>query len=182
MIRALFEESYRFSLHWVSLSLLELWPAAASMPMTRPACQALLPFWTTSWGRESKLQVTLTNKCKSILQLLLAIRCPQSPCLANPVLQLLQPIDDRHGHANKLARKQINYMTIDHWPLEFNLYGWPDEHLIKLIIVLIILTSFFSASGSGCGFPGAPAHSTVTFSPSDDNAREGTIAEYSCDR
>ena len=38
------------------------------------------------------------------------------------------------------------------------------------------------ASGSGCGFPGAPAHSTVTFSPSEDEAREGTIAEYSCDR
>ncbi|KAA0198250.1 hypothetical protein HAZT_HAZT009361 [Hyalella azteca] len=32
----------------------------------------------------------------------------------------------------------------------------------------------------GCGFPGAPAHSTVTFS--DDVVREGTVATYVCDR
>merc|ERR1719266_2743889 len=47
---------------------------------------------------------------------------------------------------------------------------------------LLLAHAAGQASGSGCGFPGAPAHSTVTFSPSDDNAREGTIAEYSCDR
>ena len=91
------------------------------------------------------------------------------------VLQLSQPINDRHGHANKLARKQVNYMTIRDQSL------WPAMHII-LMIIIIILTPSFAASGSGCGFPGAPAHSTVTFSPSDDNAREGTIAEYSCDR
>ena len=34
---------------------------------------------------------------------------------------------------------------------------------------------------SNCGFPGAPAHSTVSFSPSDV-VREGTVATYGCDR
>ena len=32
----------------------------------------------------------------------------------------------------------------------------------------------------GCGFPGAPAHSTVTFS--SDSIGPGTVATYSCDR
>ena len=45
----------------------------------------------------------------------------------------------------------------------------------------------FSISGavrSLCGYPGAPAHSSVQFSPGQgDQALEpGTIAEYSCDR
>ncbi|KAF2350881.1 Sushi/SCR/CCP domain, partial [Trinorchestia longiramus] len=35
-------------------------------------------------------------------------------------------------------------------------------------------------SGLCCGFPGAPAHSTVSFS--DDTMREGTVATYICDR
>jgi len=57
-----------------------------------------------------------------------------------------------------------------------------------MAVQALIVASFLlahavrAASGSGCGFPGAPAHSTVTFSPSEDEAREGTIAEYSCDR
>lgn len=36
------------------------------------------------------------------------------------------------------------------------------------------------ASEAICGFPGAPAHSTVTFS--NDNLTEGTIVTYSCER
>ena len=35
-------------------------------------------------------------------------------------------------------------------------------------------------SGWGCGFPGAPAHSTVTFS--NEELVEGTRATYTCDR
>ena len=50
----------------------------------------------------------------------------------------------------------------------------------------------FSISGavlSQCGYPGAPAHSSVQFSPSQERGQErgqalepGTVAEYSCDR
>ncbi|XP_043216890.1 uncharacterized protein LOC122379064 isoform X2 [Amphibalanus amphitrite] len=36
------------------------------------------------------------------------------------------------------------------------------------------------AVAMGCGFPGAPAHSTVTFS--SDSIGPGTVATYSCDR
>ena len=36
-------------------------------------------------------------------------------------------------------------------------------------------------SGSGCGFPGAPAHSIVGFSP-EGEIGPGTVASYSCDR
>jgi len=55
----------------------------------------------------------------------------------------------------------------------------PTIFKASLLLIAHVATA---GSVSGCGFPGAPAHSTVTFSPSDDNAREGTIAEYSCDR
>ncbi len=34
---------------------------------------------------------------------------------------------------------------------------------------------------SDCGFPGAPAHSSVEFSTGSD-VRAGTVARYSCDR
>jgi len=50
---------------------------------------------------------------------------------------------------------------------------------LSLSFLLIALSPVLS--DSSCGFPGAPAHSTVKFSPGDD-VREGTIAEYSCDR
>jgi len=33
---------------------------------------------------------------------------------------------------------------------------------------------------TGCGFPGAPAHSTVDFS--QEPIRSGTVARYTCDR
>lgn len=38
----------------------------------------------------------------------------------------------------------------------------------------------FSGDEYGCGFPGAPAHSTVEFSSSSIGA--GTVARYTCDR
>jgi len=50
---------------------------------------------------------------------------------------------------------------------------------LSLSFLLAVLRPVLS--DSSCGFPGAPAHSTVKFSPGED-VREGTIAEYSCDR
>jgi len=50
---------------------------------------------------------------------------------------------------------------------------------LSLSLILAVVTTVLS--DSSCGFPGAPAHSTVKFSPGED-VREGTIAEYSCDR
>uniref|UniRef100_A0A6A7G4S0 CUB and sushi domain-containing protein 3 n=1 Tax=Hirondellea gigas TaxID=1518452 RepID=A0A6A7G4S0_9CRUS len=43
-----------------------------------------------------------------------------------------------------------------------------------------IIMSAVVATGLACGFPGAPAHSTVTFS--DESVSEGTVATYKCDR
>ena len=45
---------------------------------------------------------------------------------------------------------------------------------------MLTLTTFCAVSAMGCGFPGAPAHSTVTFST--DSIGPGTVATYSCDR
>ena len=44
---------------------------------------------------------------------------------------------------------------------------------------------FYFSVLSDCGFPGAPAHSSVKFAPEvspGGEVEEGTIAEYSCDR
>ena len=46
----------------------------------------------------------------------------------------------------------------------------------NLTFNLILLYSF----SESCGFPGAPAHSTVEFSSS--NVGPGTVARYTCDR
>jgi len=51
----------------------------------------------------------------------------------------------------------------------------------SLLLSFTFILGEISSVSSDCGFPGAPAHSTVKFSPSDE-VREGTIAEYSCDR
>ena len=125
-------------------------------------------------SKKIEYSVVLLSTCDSSQSLTSMVSQP--PGLANTVLQLLQPIDDRHDHANKLTRKQVNQMTV-RMKVRCMFYR-------PMIMPIICHNSyhFFAGSLSGCGFPGAPAHSTVTFSPSDDNAREGTIAEYSCDR
>lgn len=75
-----------------------------------------------------------------------------------------------------------SYNRHDQWPMTM-LINWPENRSTRWPLELkFYRPPCFAGSVSGCGFPGAPAHSTVTFSPSDDNAREGTIAEYSCDR
>ena len=75
-----------------------------------------------------------------------------------------------------------SYNRHDQWPMTM-LINWPENRSTRWPLELkFYWPPCFAGSVSGCGFPGAPAHSTVTFSPSDDNAREGTIAEYSCDR
>jgi len=53
-----------------------------------------------------------------------------------------------------------------------------------MLLATALLATIASGLASPCGFPGAPAHSTVTFSPAQeqDQQEEGTIAEYSCDR
>ena len=48
-------------------------------------------------------------------------------------------------------------------------------------IVTFTQTRPLFSGWTNCGFPGAPAHSTVSFSPSDV-VREGTVATYGCDR
>jgi len=48
--------------------------------------------------------------------------------------------------------------------------------------LVALLGVILPVSCTTCGFPGAPAHSSVTFTPDTQVAVEGTIAEYSCDR
>ena len=50
---------------------------------------------------------------------------------------------------------------------------------ILTFLFLFQINDFFSISES-CGFPGAPAHSTVEFSSS--TIGPGTVARYTCDR
>jgi len=58
-------------------------------------------------------------------------------------------------------------------------YEMTGKVLIRVVFVSLLIATV--SSDSSCGFPGAPAHSTVKFSPGED-VREGTIAKYSCDR
>ena len=56
------------------------------------------------------------------------------------------------------------------------------KRLMKLITFsnLKLSVPFFPEPSVGCGFPGAPAHSTVEFST--QSVGPGTVARYSCDR
>jgi len=69
-----------------------------------------------------------------------------------------------------------------------------DAPVIKSILILTVLVCLVRTGSSRCGFPGAPAHSSVEFSESDRSpppsssgsagltVPTGAIAEYTCDR
>lgn len=54
----------------------------------------------------------------------------------------------------------------------------------KLVVPILVICSMIRSGLCICGFPGAPAHSTVEFTEpgASDNVSTGTIAEYTCDR
>ena len=94
--------------------------------------------------------------------------------------------------SNNLQNKKWRHLrdsNSDHW--SWSQTRWPLEHYhgpkcscylkVKKTYYLNVKYFYFPEDDSmGCGFPGAPAHSTVEFS--QDPIRTGTVARYTCDR
>lgn len=71
-------------------------------------------------------------------------------------------------HQQRQSNRYIQFQAILQWRIGF-----------------VLLLSILSKVSAECGFPGAPAHSSVKFNTegfSNEEWRPGTVARYSCDR
>lgn len=77
----------------------------------------------------------------------------------------------------RLELCQVVISKIINWLLILFLSTFPCIFYIDMYFIFLY---FFPGLSATCHFPGAPAHSRVTFS--DETLTDGTIASYECER